>query len=83
MIECIITEYSTQSMGELEYSVGCTINHDITNITLKLSQPDPITNMTQEFNKYLKSLMTFNTPAKSHEGTVRNQETDTKISYDP
>ena len=29
----------------------------------------------------MKSLMTFNTPATPHKVFVRNQETDTKISY--
>ena len=51
-------------------------------MTLKVFQPDLITKMTQLFNKYLKSLMTFNTSATPHKDIVRNQETDTKISYD-
>ena len=38
--------------------------------------------MTQGFNKDMKSLMTFNTPATLHKGIVNNQDTDTKISYD-
>ena len=38
--------------------------------------------MTQGFNEDVKSLMTFNTPDTLHKGIVRNQETDTNISYD-
>ena len=50
-------------------------------MTLNIYQLDLISNMTQGFNEYMKSLMTFNTPATPHEGIVRNLETDTKISY--
>ena len=67
-------------MGELEDFVGCTIKRDLINMTLKISQPDIINKMTQGFARYLKSLMTFNTPAIPHKGIVGNQETDTKVS---
>ena len=38
-------------MGELEDFVGFTIKHDLTNTTLKTSQPHLVSNMTQVFNK--------------------------------
>ena len=69
-------------MGELEDFVGCMINHDITNMNLNIYQPDIITKMTQVFNKYVKSLMCFKTPATPHKGIVCYKETDTKIPYD-
>ena len=50
-------------MGELEDFIGCTVNSNITKMTLKISQPHLITKMTQGFNEDMKSLMTFNTPA--------------------
>ena len=69
-------------MGELEEFIGFTIKRDLTNMNLKISQPDLIKNMIQVFDKDVKSLMTFNTPATPHKGVVRNQYTDTKISDD-
>ena len=48
-------------MGELDEFIGCEIKGDLTKMTLKISQPDLITMMTQGFNKDLKSLITFNT----------------------
>ena len=42
-------------------------------MTLKIYQPDIITKMTQGFNKDVKSIMTFNTPATPHKGIVCNQ----------
>ena len=68
-------------MCELEDFVGCTIKRDLTKMTLKNSQPDLVTKMTQGFNEDVESLMTFNTPATLYKGIVRNQEIDTKISY--
>ena len=67
-------------MGELEDFVGCTVNCDLTKIILKISQPDLITNLTQGFNKDMKSLITFNTPDIPHKGIFRHQEIDAKIS---
>ena len=69
-------------MGDIEEFIRCTINRDLNMITLNISQPYLINKMTQVFNEDVKSLMTFNTPATPHKGIVRNQETDTKISYD-
>ena len=69
-------------MGEPEESIGCTIKCDLTNTTLKIYQLYLISRITQGFRKYVKSLMNFNTPATPHKGILRNQETDTKISYD-
>ena len=69
-------------MGELEEFIGFTIKRDLTNMNLKISQPDLIKNMIQVFDKDVKSLMTFNTPATPHKGIICNQETDTKISHD-
>ena len=63
-------------MGNLEDFVGCNINRDLTKATLNIYQPDLITNMTQVFNKYVKSLMNLNTPATTHKGIVINKETD-------
>ena len=60
-------------MGELEDFVGCTINRDLTRMTLKISQPDLITKITQGFNEDLKSLMNFNNPDKLNKGILRNQ----------
>ena len=50
-------------------------------MTLKISQLDLITKMTQGFNEDLKSIMHLNTLDTSHKGIVRNQETDINISY--
>ena len=50
-------------------------------MTLNIYQTHLITKIIQVFNEYLKSLVTFNNPDTSHEGIVRNQETDTKISH--
>ena len=66
-------------MGELEYFIGCMIKRDITNTTLNIFQPDLIKNMTQGFNKDVKSLTAFNNPATLHKIIVRNQETYTKL----
>ena len=70
----------TQSTVPLEDFLLYTIKLDLTNMTLKISQPHLITTMTQLFNKYVKSLMNFNTPATPHKVIVRDQETDIKIS---
>ena len=69
-------------MVKLEDFIGCTIEKDLTNTTLNISQPDLINKMTQGFNVEAKSLMNLNTPATPHKGVVRNQETNTKISDD-
>ena len=53
-------------MGELEDFVGCTIKRDLTKITLNISHPDLINKMTQGFNEYKESLMTYNNTATSH-----------------
>ena len=68
-------------MGELEDYKKCVIKRDLTKITLNIFQPDIINNMTQGFNKDVKSLMTFNTLDIPHTVIVSNQETDTKIPY--
>ena len=68
-------------MVELEDSVGYTINRDLTNTTLDISQPGLITKMAQGFNEYMKSLMTFNTPATPYKGIVYIQEKDIQITY--
>ena len=68
-------------MGELEEFLGCTIKRDLTKMPLNISITDLITKMTQGFNKDVKSLMTFNTLSTPHKRIVRNQETNTKISY--
>ena len=54
------------------------INLDLTNMILKIYQTDLINKMTQLFNKDVKSLMNFNTPATAHKGIERIQEKDTK-----
>ena len=66
-------------MGGLEDVLGCTFNLGITKMTLNISQPHIIHKMTRGFNKDMKSLITFNTPATPNNGVVCNQETDTKI----
>ena len=68
----------TQSIGELEDFVGSMSKHDLTNTTLNISQTDQINKTTQGFNKYVKSLMTFNDSST----IVHNQQKDTRISYD-
>ena len=60
-------------MGQLKEFLGFTIQRDLTKITLNISQPDIITNMTQEFNEDMKSLITFNTPDTPHKGVLSNQ----------
>ena len=80
-IERTKKEYATQSMGELEDFVGCMIKRELTKTTLNISQPYLITNMTQGFNKDMKSLIYFNTASTPHKGIVPNKETYTKISY--
>ena len=68
-------------MGDQEDFIGCTIKREITKMKLKISQPDLINKTTKVFNKDVKSLMAFNTPATSHKGIVYNQEKVTNISY--
>ena len=46
-----------------------------------ISQPHQINKMTQGFIKDVKSLRNFNTSATPHKGNLRNQETETNISY--
>ena len=41
-------------MGELEDFVGCTINRDLTKLTLNISQQDIINNTTQGFIEDMK-----------------------------
>ena len=67
-------------MGELEDFIGCRIKRELNKMTLNIYQPDLTYNMTQRFNKDVKLLMTFNTPATPHKAIVCNQETDTKTS---
>ena len=69
-------------MDEIEDFIGCMINHDLTNITLNISQPNIINKTNQGFKEDVKSLMNFNTPAIPHKGIVRNKETYTKLSDD-
>ena len=80
MIEHTKKYYITRLLGELENFLVCTINRDLTKMTLTIYQPDLITNMNQGFNEDMKLLMTFNTTSTPHKGIIRNQETDTKIS---
>ena len=47
-------------------------------MTLSIYQPDTTINMTQVFNKEVKSLMTLNNPAIPHNGVVSNQETEAR-----
>ena len=68
-------------MGELEDFIGFTIKREVTKTTLNIYQPYLMNNMTQGFNEGVKSLTTFNNPDTPHKGIIRNQETDTKISY--
>ena len=49
-------------MAELEDFVGFKIKSDLTKTTLNIYQLDLINKMTQGFIKYVKSLMTFDTP---------------------
>ena len=77
-IECIKKYYATQSMGELEDFIGCTIMRDLTKNTLNIHQPDLINKTTQIFNKDVKSFMNFNAPATPTKGVVFNQEIDTQ-----
>ena len=65
-------------MGELEYFVGFKIKCDLTNMTLNISQTHLITQMTQGFNRNIKSLMTLNAIATSHKGFLGNRKTYTK-----
>ena len=73
IIECIKKEYASRSMGELKDFIKCTINHELTKTTLKISQPDLINKTTQGFNKDVKLLMTLNTPDTQHKRIVCNQ----------
>ena len=66
-------------MGGIEEFLVCMIKRDLTKMTLNIYQLDLISNMTQGFNEYMKSLMTFNTPATSHKVFFCYQETDTNI----
>ena len=68
-------------MDELEDFVVSMIKHNLTNMTLKISQLHLITKMTQGFNQDVKYLITLNTEATPHKRIVPNQETDTKISH--
>ena len=52
MVECIKKEYVTQSMGELEEFVGCRIKHDLTKMTLNISQLYLVNQTNQGFNEY-------------------------------
>ena len=72
-IEFINKEYGTESTGPPENFVGYTIKHELTKTNLKISQPHLISKMTQGCNKYVKSLMIFNTVATMHNRDVRNQ----------
>ena len=54
------------------------IKLELTKMNLKIYQPDLINKMTQGFNKHVKSLMNFNTPATPHKGILRKQEKVTK-----
>ena len=58
-------------MGKLDDFIGCTIKHDLTNMTLKISQTYLINNMILLFKEDVKSLMTFNNPDTPHQGIVR------------
>ena len=69
-------------MGPLEYFLGCTIKRDLTNITLNISQPHLINNMTKGFNKDVKSLMVLNNLYTLYKGIVRNKLKYTKILND-
>ena len=62
-------------MGELEEFVRCMIKCELTKITFKIYQPHLIIKKTQVWNKDVKTLMIFNTPATPHKRIVRNQET--------
>ena len=70
-------------MGELEDFVGCTIKRDLSKMTPNISQPGLTNKMNKGFNKGVKSLMTLNILDRTYKCIVRNQETDTKISYNP
>ena len=61
--------------------LGFMIKRDLTKMTLNISQPYLITKMTQEPNKDMKSIMTFNTLTAPYKGIVSHQETNTKASY--
>ena len=67
-------------MCELEDFIRCTINRDLTQMTLKISQPDLIKKTIQGFNEEVKSLTNFNKPATPHKGIICHQEKYTKIS---
>ena len=49
-------------------------------MAFKIFQPDLINMMIQVFDEDMKLLTTFNNPATTNKGIVRNKETDTKIS---
>ena len=53
-------------MGELQDSILCMIKLELTKMNLKIYQPDLINKMTQGFNEYKESLMTYNNTATSH-----------------
>ena len=71
-IEYIKKEYVILSMGELEGFVVCSIKRGHTKMTLKIYHPYLITKITKLFNKYVKSLINFNTQVTSHKGMVCN-----------
>ena len=65
-------------MSELEDIIGCKIKRDLANMTLKISQTHLITQMTQGFNRNIKSLMTLNAIDTSHKGFLGSRKTYTK-----
>ena len=65
-------------MGELEDFLGCTIQRDLTNMILNISQQHKIIKK-QGFNKDVKYLMNLNTPDTLYKGIVCNQEKYKKI----
>ena len=60
---------------------GCTINCDLTKMTINITHLDLITKTTQGFKEDMKSIMNFNTSATQQKGISYKQETDTKLSY--
>ena len=64
----------------IEDFLGYTIKHDLSEMMIKIYQPNIITKMNQGVNKDMKSLMTFNKPTAQHKGVVSYPVTDTKIS---
>ena len=63
-------------MGALEWFIECTINCELTNTTLNISQPDIITKMTKGFKEDVKSLITFKPPKNRIRGLYKiNKQT--------